>query len=99
MPKMHQNTDSLGELMRSPRSRSRNAGLLLRRERGGYLKGKGENERGLLLRETGREGGERGQKRRERESPSKVTVSRRKHCLSGSAWRCELGITVPEVQR
>jgi len=98
MPKMHQNTDSLGELMRSPRSRSRNAGLLLRRE-GGYLKGKGEKESGLLLRETGREGGERGQKRRERESPSKVTVSRIKHYLSGSACRCELGITVPEVQR
>jgi len=64
---MHQNTDSLGELMRSPRSRSRNAGLLLRRERGGYLKGKGEKERSLLLRETGGKGGERGQKRRERE--------------------------------
>ena len=47
----------------------------------------------------GREGRREGTEKEGKGIPPKVTVSRIKHCLLGSAWRCELGIIVPEVQR
>ena len=47
----------------------------------------------------GREGRKEWAEKEGKGIPPKVTVSRIKHCLSGSAWRFELDIIVTKVQR